>query len=162
VKRIIMGCDHGGFGLKTALKDFLLERGDEVEDVGCHSEAIVRYPYYAAMVASAVSEGAFERGILICSTGIGMSMAANKYPGIRAALCATSYQGKMTAAHNASNVLCLGGRCIGLFEARDILANWLDTPYEGGRHDISLGLLDAIEKTNLSGGRWLKPPPEIQ
>ncbi len=162
MKKIIIGCDHGGFGLKTGLKEFLLKRGYEVEDVGCHSESIVRYPYYAAMVASAVSEASFERGILICSTGIGMSIVANKYPGVRAALCSTSYQGKMTSAHNASNILCFGGRCIGLFEAQDILSNWLDTPYEGGRHDISLGLLNEIEQTNLSGKRWLKPLSEIQ
>ncbi|WP_428664315.1 ribose 5-phosphate isomerase B [Runella sp.] len=151
---IYIGNDHGGYTLKVALVNYLTEKGYEVEDVGCHSEDIVRYPYYAAKVAKAVLADAGARGILLCSTGIGMSIIANKYKGIRAALCYSSYQAKMTSAHNNSNILCLGGRCIGVFEAYDMLNNWLETPYEGGRHDISLGLIKDAEEVNFSDVQW--------
>lgn len=152
--KILIGNDHGGYTLKLALVKYLKEKGYEVEDIGSNSEEIVRYPYYAAKVASEVAEGKAARGILICSTGIGMSIIANKFKGIRAALCSSSYQGKMTSAHNNSNILCLGGQCTGANEAADIVDNWLNTPYEGGRHDISLGLIEAAEKINFSSSRW--------
>jgi ribose 5-phosphate isomerase B len=147
--RVCIGNDHGGFLLKQAISAYLDERGVDVIDVGSHSTEIVRYPHYAAQVCRAVLQGDADRGILICSTGIGMSIVANKFKGIRAALCYSTYQGQMTAAHNDSNVLCLGGRCIGDFEAIDVVRAWLDTNYEGGRHDISLGILEAIEKENF-------------
>lgn len=153
-KRIIIGNDHGGFRLKNILVEYLKEHGYQVEDVGCDSEEIVRYPYYAAKVAGAVSRGEYARGILICSTGIGMSIIANKYKGVRASLCTSTYMGKMTRAHNDSNLLCLGGRITGEFEALDILEAWLTTAYMGGRHDISLGLIADAEKVNLTGERW--------
>lgn len=152
--KIYLGCDHGGYALKTQLVRYLIEKGYTVEDFGCHSEEIVRYPYYAAQVARAVRHESGARGILLCSTGIGMSIIANKFKGIRAALCSTSYQAKMTAAHNNSNILCLGGRCIGIFEALDMLENWLTTPYEGGRHNISLGLIESAEEVNFSVDEW--------
>jgi len=157
---ILIGNDHGGYALKVALVAHLREQGYPVEDVGSHSEAIVRYPYYGAAVASAISGRRAKRGILICSTGIGMSILANKFKGVRAALCSTSYQAKMTSAHNQSNILCLGGRCIGVFEAIDILENWLQTPYEGGRHDISLGLIGEAEAVNFSENQWTPEVPE--
>lgn len=153
-KRIIIGNDHGGFRLKNILVGYLKEQGYQVEDVGCDSEEIVRYPYYAAKVAGAVSEGTFPRGILICSTGIGMSIIANKYKGVRASLCTSTYMGRMTRAHNNSNLLCLGGRITGELEALDILEAWLTTDYMGGRHDISLGLIADAEEENLTGQRW--------
>ena len=153
-KKIFIGNDHGGFRLKNELVKYLLEKGYAVENVGSDSEEIVRYPYFASQVANAVSEGKADRGILICSTGIGMSIIANKYKGIRAAVCSSSYQGKMTAAHNNSNILCLGGQVTGTFEAIDILENWLNTPYQGGRHDISLGLIADAEKINFSESKW--------
>lgn len=159
-KKIMIANDHGGFVLKQALAAYLRGKGYDVEDAGCHSEEIVRYPYYASKVAGAVSSGKRERGILICSTGIGMSIVANKYPNVRAGLCHTSYEGKMTSAHNNSNILCLGGRCIGSFEAIDIVESWLNTPYEGGRHDISLNLIHEAEKINLSGKSWKPDVPE--
>lgn len=146
---ILIGNDHGGYTLKVALVKHLKEKGYPVEDLGSHSEEIVRYPHYAAAVAGAISGGKVNRGILICSTGIGMSIIANKYKGVRAALCYSTYQAKMTSAHNKSNVLCLGGRCIGIFEAIDIVENWLTTAYEGGRHDISLGLIEETEALNF-------------
>ncbi len=157
---ILIGNDHGGYALKVALVAHLQKQGYAVEDVGSHSEDIVRYPHYAAQVATAISSGQAQRGILICSTGIGMSILANKYRGVRAALCATSYQAKMTSAHNNSNILCMGGRCIGVFEAIDILDNWLQTPYEGGRHDISLGLIGEAEAVNFSEKQWIPEVPE--
>lgn len=156
--KIIIGNDHGGYELKNVLKDHLEQKGYEVEDIGSYSGEIVRYPYYASIVANAVSTNSTPKGILICSTGIGMSIIANKYKGVRAALCYSTYQAKMTSAHNNSNILCLGGRCIGVFEAIDIVEAWLSTAYEGGRHDISLGLIDTAETVNLSGENW---QPEV-
>jgi ribose 5-phosphate isomerase B len=139
--KIMIANDHGGYRLKTILLDYLLSRNIEVNDIGTDSEEIVRYPHYAAKTAQAVADGTVDRGILICSTGIGMSIVANRFRGIRASLCTSTYMGKMTRAHNDSNLLCLGGKITGEAEALDILQVWLDTPYEGGRHDISLGLL---------------------
>lgn len=158
----MIGNDHGGFILKQALIDHLVKNGYRVNDIGSHSGEIVRYPYYASAVANAVANGQVERGILICSTGIGMSIIANKYKGIRAAVCHTSYEGKMTSAHNNSNILCLGGKCIGEAEAIDILEHWLNTPYEGGRHDISLGLINDAEEINFNAGNWLPGIPDSQ
>lgn len=161
-RKILIGNDHGGYDLKAGLVKHLQEKGYTVEDVGSFSGEIVRYPFYAAKVASAVSSNKAWRGILICSTGIGMSIIANKYKGVRAALCYSSYQGKMTSAHNSSNILCLGGKCIGLFEAIDIVDQWLNTDYEGGRHDISLGLIEDAEDVNFSNEVWNPEIPEMQ
>jgi len=143
--KIIIGNDHGGYDLKVKLVEHLEQKGHTVTNIGCDSHEIVRYPYYAIKVGKAVASGEFDLGILICSTGIGMSIVANRIKGVRAALCTTSYMGKMTAAHNKSNILCLGGKCIGEFEAVDILEQWLNTPYMGGRHDISLGILQEFD-----------------
>jgi ribose 5-phosphate isomerase B len=152
--KIIIGNDHGGYRLKTCLLEYLYSQKIEVTDIGTHSEEIVRYPYYAAQAARAVNNGEADRGILICSTGIGMSIAANRYPGIRASLCTSTYMGRMTRAHNDSNVLCLGGKITGEAEALDILRVWLETPYEGGRHDISLGLICQMDEALAGGGIW--------
>jgi ribose 5-phosphate isomerase B len=150
----MIGNDHGGYRLKVAVVEYLLSRGIEVEDIGTDSEEIVRYPYYAAKVARAVGIGAVDRGILICSTGIGVSITANRFRGVRASLCTGTYMSKMTRAHNDSNLLCLGGKITGEFEALDILQAWLDTPYEGGRHDISLRLINEIESTVTIDKEW--------
>jgi ribose 5-phosphate isomerase B len=152
--RIMIGNDHGGYPLKKIIIEALYSRGIEVNNIGVDSEEIVRYPYYASVVARAVMAGEVERGILICSTGIGMSIAANRYQGIRASLCTSTYMGKMTRAHNDSNILCLGGKVTGEFEALDILNVWLDTPYEGGRHDISLGLICDLEEALSEKTEW--------
>lgn len=159
-KKLIIGNDHGGYELKIALVKHLKEKGYLIEDIGSDSEKIVRYPYYASKVARAVSGSQDLYGILICSTGIGMSIVANKFKGVRAALCYSSYQGRMTSAHNKSNILCLGGRCIGQFEAIDIIDQWLNTTYEGGRHEISLGLIQDAEEVNFSGEQWNPGMPE--
>jgi len=152
--KIMIGNDHGGYRLKTYLLDYLNSRNDVVIDIGTNSEEIVRYPYYAAQAARAVGTGAVDRGILICSTGIGMSIVANRFRGVRASLCTSTYMGRMTRAHNDSNLLCLGGRLTEEFEALDILQVWLDTPYDGGRHDISLGLLNEIDETVTIDREW--------
>jgi ribose 5-phosphate isomerase B len=156
---IWIGCDHGGYELKEHVLKFLESRSLAFHDVGCHSTAIVRYPYFAAQVAEAILRGEASRGILICSTGIGMSIIANRYRGVRASLCTSTYMGKMTRAHNDSNLLCLGGKITGVFEALDILDTWLATPYEGGRHDISLGLIRDAETAISSCGVWEPADP---
>ena len=156
---IWIGNDHGGYELKLAVVEHLRELGVQVRNVGSYSTEIVRYPYYASLVARAVAEGRARRGILICSTGIGMSIIANKYKGIRASLCTSTYMGRLTRAHNDSNILCLGGKITGVFEALDILDAWLNTPYEGGRHDISLGLIREAEETMIGGPLWDPPDP---
>lgn len=151
---LLIGNDHGGYDLKLAIIEHLAEQNIHFRDVGSHSGEIVRYPYYAAQVAGAISRGEVERGILICSTGIGMSIIANRYPGVRASLCTSSYMGKMTRAHNDSNLLCLGGKITGVFEALDILDLWLSTPFEGGRHCISLDLIHEAEAVLATGESW--------
>ena len=158
-KRIWIACDHGGYELKVKLLDFFRREEIEFNDIGCNSSEIVRYPYYAAEVASRISRGEIERGILICSTGIGMSIMANKYPGVRASLCHTVYEARMTRAHNNSNCLCLGGRIIGDFQAIELVKEWMAGTYEGGRHDISLGLISEAEQMNLSGRCWVNTAP---
>ena len=158
-KTILIGNDHGGYDLAQHVLKHLTEKGIPAEHVGSYSGEIVRYPYYAATVAGAVSRGEIERGILICSTGIGMSIIANKFRGVRASLCTSTYMGKMTRAHNDSNLLCLGGRITGYLEALDILEAWLNTPYDGGRHDISLGLIAEAERTLCNLGGWTPSGP---
>ncbi len=145
MKKIWIGNDHGGYDMKLQIKEYLEKNGYEVNDVGSDSTEIVRYPNYASKVAGAISRGEAERGILICSTGIGMSIIANKFKGVRASLCTSTYMAKMTRAHNNSNILCIGGKITGIFEVIDMLEVWLSTSYEGGRHDISLGLIRETE-----------------
>lgn len=162
--KIAIGNDHGGYCLKRPIIDLLESMGHEVVDVGSYSDEIVRYPFYAAKVCRAIQLGEVDLGILICSTGIGMSIVANKYRGIRAALCYSTYQGKATALHNKSNVLCFGGKCLGDYEALDIVKAWLSTPYEGGRHDISLHIIDEIEETNFTetGVEWETKDADVE
>ena len=157
-----IGNDHGGYDLKAQIVEDLQKKGIAVHDVGSGSAEIVRYPYYAAKVAAAVSAGVAARGILICSTGIGMSIIANKFKGVRAALCTSTYMGKMTRAHNDSNILCLGGKITGSLEALDILETWLATEYEGGRHAISLGLIADAEAAICNPAGWHPQAPEKQ
>jgi len=156
---IWIGNDHGGYEIKLAIVDHLRAQGIPVRNVGSDSTEIVRYPYYASLVAEAVVRGEARCGILICSTGIGMSIVANKYKGIRASLCTSTYMGRITRAHNDSNILCLGGKIAGVLEALDILDAWLATPYDGGRHDISLGLIGEAERCLSTGALWSPPDP---
>ena len=141
--RIAIGADHGGFMAKQAVIEHLKEQGYDVEDFGTDSEESCDYPDIAHEVSKSVAEGKFRLGILICGTGIGMSMAANKVPGIRAALCGDSYSARMARSHNDSNVLCLGARVTGLGLMLDIVDVYVEESFSGGRHSTRV---DKIEK----------------
>jgi ribose 5-phosphate isomerase B len=131
---IAIGSDHGGFELKQCIAALLKDRGDSVIDLGADSAASVDYPDFATEVCEKVLSGEAEYGILVCGTGIGMSMAANRYRGIRAALCHDEYTARLSREHNSANVLCLGGRVLGQGLAECIVEAWLDTEFRGGRH----------------------------
>jgi len=148
-KTIAIGADHAGFKLKEFVKKFLQEKGFEVIDVGTYSEERCHYPIYAQKVAGLVSQGEVEKGILICGSGIGMSIVANKFKGVRAALCHNIYSAKYSRLHNDSNILCLGGRVTGEDLTKEIVETWLNTPFEGGRHKERLMLINQIEEKNL-------------
>lgn len=140
--RFIIGSDHGGLGLKLELRRVLDEREVEYQDIGCHDTTSVDYPDYAHQVAAAVAEGVYPRGLLVCGTGQGMAMAANRHRGVRAALCTDVFTARMARAHNDANVLCLGGRVVGPGLAAAILEAFLETEFDGGRHQ---GRVQAIE-----------------
>ncbi|HBI14131.1 MAG TPA: ribose 5-phosphate isomerase B [Desulfobulbaceae bacterium] len=139
--KISVGSDHGGFDLKLQVVDFLRQQGHEVFDAGCDSAQSVDYPDFAERVCGQVRSGQCERGILICGTGIGMSIAANRYRDIRAALCHEGFSARMSREHNNANVLCLGARVIGPSLALDIVGQWLETEFAGGRHQHRLDML---------------------
>ncbi len=148
--RIALGCDHGGFELKEYVKSYLENRGDvEVLDLGTYSTDSVDYPEYAARVAHAILNGEADRGILMCGTGIGISISANKFKGIRAALCHDGYTARMSRLHNDANVLAMGGRTTGKEVATDMVRIWLETPFEGGRHQRRLDKIRQIEEGKL-------------
>lgn len=131
---IAIGCDHGGFELKRAIVPLIEQAGHTIVDLGSFSEESVDYPEFADRVCTAIGEGRCERGILICGTGIGMSIAANRYRHIRAALCHEAFTARMSREHNDANVLCLGARVLGSALAQDIVGVWLTTEFAGGRH----------------------------
>ncbi|AEB08440.1 ribose 5-phosphate isomerase B [Desulfobacca acetoxidans] len=141
---IFLGSDHAGFGLKKEIIDLLQNMSLFVLDMGCDSETIsVDYPLYARKVVEAVLANPENRGILICGTGLGMSVAANRFPGIRAALCQELYTAKMSRLHNDANILVMGGRIVGSGLGREIVRVWLSTPFEGGRHQERLNIIDS-------------------
>nr|WP_320012093.1 ribose 5-phosphate isomerase B [uncultured Desulfobulbus sp.] len=131
---IALGCDHGGIDLKQEVKQLLEQAGHTVNDVGCHGTDSVDYPEFADKVCGAIIDGVSDRGILICGTGIGMSIAANRHRQIRAALCHDAVTSRMSREHNDANVLCLGARVLGVSVALDIVQVWLETAFAGGRH----------------------------
>lgn len=131
---IIIGSDHAAYGLKEKVKQVLLDAGLTVEDVGTFNETSVNYTEFGIKVSEAVSSGKFIRGILLCGTGLGMSMVANRFANVRAALCNDIFSASMSRRHNDANVLVLGGRVIGDVLAEEIVRTWLETPFEGGRH----------------------------
>ena len=132
--RIAIGSDHGGFELKQFLVSVLEKDGHQVDDCGCSTDASVDYPDFADKVCTAVLSGDVSAGILVCGTGIGMSMAANRYHGIRAALCHDEYTARMSREHNDANVLCLGDRVLGKGVAAAVVDVWLGSSFQGGRH----------------------------
>jgi ribose 5-phosphate isomerase B len=146
---IVIGSDHAAYVLKEKIKALLMERSIDVEDVGCYSEDSVDYPDVGIKVASMVSSGTYDQGILMCGTGIGMCMVANKFPHVRAALCADVFSAIMSRRHNNSNILVLGGRVIGDVLAMEIVKVWLETPFDGGRHQRRLEKFDEIDKTYI-------------
>lgn len=142
---IIIGCDHAAYPLKEKVKDYLAGKGIDVEDVGTNSEKSVDYPDFGKKVASMVSNGNFKRGILMCGTGIGMSMVANKFSHVRAALCTEPFSAEMSRRHNDSNILVMGGRMLGETLALEIVRVWLETPFDGGRHQARLNQFDTVD-----------------
>jgi ribose 5-phosphate isomerase B len=132
--KVAIGCDHGGIDLKQTVVAVLQELGHEIDDQGCFSEESVDYPNFAQAVCSLVKDGSCERGILVCGTGIGMSMAANRFPEIRAALCTETFSARMSREHNNANVLCLGARVTGPGLAAEIVRTWMTVDFAGGRH----------------------------
>lgn len=147
-KRIIyIGADSAGYPLKEEIKEYLNGKGYEVHDMGTDSTASCHYPVFAAAVCENVQknlDGSF--GILVCGTGIGMSMCANKHKGIRAALCSDTYSAKMTRVHNDANVMCMGARVIGSCLALEMVDAFLGAEYEGGRHQIRVDMMMSLEK----------------
>ncbi len=144
--KIAMGADHGGFSLKETIKQHLEEQGHEVLDLGTYDTASCHYPVYAEKVARAVAAGQAERGILVCGTGIGMSIAANKIPGIRAAAVSDCFTAQATREHNDANILCLGERTVGPGLAMRIVDTYLAAQFQGGRHQTRLDMIAALEK----------------
>ncbi|MBO5852837.1 MAG: ribose 5-phosphate isomerase B [Clostridia bacterium] len=144
--KIAIGCDHGGLQHKNAIVEHLTNRGFEVKDSGIFENKSVDYPDIAVKVCKDITSGECELGILVCGTGIGMSLAANKVKGIRAAAVSEHFSAKYTRLHNNSNILCLGGRVIGVGTALELVDLFVDTKFEGGRHAARVDKVMAIEK----------------
>jgi ribose 5-phosphate isomerase B len=145
--KIAVAGDHAGYGLKEHLKGILTQRGEEVEDFGPVSDTpSVDYPDYTKPVAEAVASGRCEGGVLVCGSGMGMAIAANRFKGVRAALCETPLMARLSRSHNDSNILCLGSRLTTPTVAEEILKAWLDTPFEGGRHMRRVEKIDMISE----------------
>lgn len=144
-KRIVMGSDHAGYNLKLKVKAHLEARGFEVIDVGTHAPESCNYTVYADALCKTLTAGEADLGILVCGTGIGMSIAANKHKGIRAACCENTFSARMTRMHNDANVLCFGERVIGYGLACDMVDLFVDTPFEGGRHQARVDDLNALD-----------------
>lgn len=145
MKKIILGADHGGFELKNHIKAHLEARGFEIFDVGTNNAESCDYPIFASKLCQTIQNGEADLGILVCGTGIGMSMAANKHRGIRAACCSDTFSARLTRLHNNANVLCLGARVLGAGLALDLVDAFLDAEFEGDRHARRLSLIEDIE-----------------
>ncbi|HYD31579.1 MAG TPA: ribose 5-phosphate isomerase B [Azospirillaceae bacterium] len=141
---VVIASDHAGIDMKTQIREALADLGHEVEDLGAHTPDSVDYPDYAAKVAHAIRENRATRGVLICGTGIGISIAANRHAGVRAALCRDVTDARLARQHNDANVLVLGARTTGIEVARDCLATFLGTDFEGGRHQRRIDKLDTL------------------
>ena len=148
--KIVIASDHGGFLLKEHIRKYLEDNNYDIEDFGTQSLESVDYPEFAQKAAEAVAQGQFDRGILICGTGQGISMAANKVRGIRAAVVTESFSAKMSRLHNNANILALGGRVVGPDLATEIVDVWLNTAFEGGRHERRVNKIGQIEEKHRS------------
>ena len=142
---IMIGSDHAAYQMKETIKSYLESEGMGVEDAGASGTDSVDYPDFGIKVASAISSGKYQRGILMCGTGLGMSMVANRFPGVRAALCGDIFSAIMSRQHNDANILVLGGRVIGDVLAKEIVKTWLNTAFDGGRHKMRLDKFDRID-----------------
>jgi len=150
IKRIIIGSDHAGFVLKEILKDYLIKKGIKIKDVGTYSNDSCDYPDFAFKVAKAISENKYKRGILICKTGIGNSIVANRFKGVRAALCYNLKAVRLSRQHNDANILVLGAEFVKIPLAKRMVKLWLDTPFLKGRHKRRLNKIKAIEECYVS------------
>jgi ribose 5-phosphate isomerase B len=150
IKRIIIGSDHAGFMLKEILKDYLIKKGIKIKDVGTYSNDSCDYPDFAFKVAKAISENKYKRGILICKTGIGNSIVANRFKGVRAALCYNLKAVRLSRQHNDANILVLGAEFVKIPLAKRMVKLWLDTPFLKGRHKRRLNKIKAIEECYVS------------
>ena len=146
MERFVVGSDHGGLEVKKAVIALLKERGADVIDAGTDSPASVDYPDFGVKVAGMVSRGEADRGVLVCGTGIGMSIVANKFPGVRAALVTDEFMARMAREHNNANVLVLGGRIVDVPTAEGLVTAWLEAAFEGGRHQGRLDKIAALER----------------
>jgi len=144
--KIVLGSDHAGFKLKADLRDYLVEQNIAIFDMGVEEKTPADYPEIARAVAEKISRKEFERGILICGSGIGMSIVANRFPGVRAALCHDLYTARMSREHNDANLLVLGGRLIGKGLAREMIKVWLESVFQGGRHQRRLDQIESLDK----------------
>ena len=149
--RVAVGSDHRGFSLKKAIVPFLGELDHKYQDMGCYSDDRVDYPDVAGKVARAVANGEVDYGVLICGTGIGMSITANKVPGVRAALCSDPLSARMARQHNDANVLCMGGAIVGEWLAREIIAAYMAAKFEGGRHAQRVDKISRLESNPWPG-----------
>lgn len=143
--KIAIGSDHGGYGLKEQIKQYLVKTNYQVEDIGCHAEERCDYPDFGFAVAAAVGRGDCDRGILICKSGIGMSIVANKVKGVRAALCLNALLAEKSRRHNDANVLVFGAEFVAIDNIENILDTWLKTEFDGGRHQLRLDKIIAYE-----------------
>jgi len=148
---VVIGSDHGGLELKAAVSEALRQRGLEVVDLGTDNGDSVDYPDFAEKVAAAVSRGEAACGILVCGTGIGMSIVANKFPGVRAALVTDEFMARMAKEHNNANILVLGGRVLEAMTAARLVSVWLDATFEGGRHQRRLDKINQLEADVRAG-----------
>ena len=142
---IAVGADHAGVKMKASIIEHLISKGFDCHDYGTHDESSIDYPDYAKLVGDAINEGTADRGILICGTGIGISISANKISGIRAALCGDTFSAHLSRQHNDANVLCLGARVVGIGLALDIVDTWFAASFEGGRHQRRVDKIHALE-----------------
>ena len=147
IKKIVIGSDHAGYNLKLKVKAHLESRGFEVTDVGTNTPESCNYTVYADALCKAIAAGEADLGILVCGTGIGMSIAANKHKGIRAACCENTFSARMTRMHNDANVLCIGERVMGYGLACDMVDLFVNTPFEGGRHQARVDDLNALDES---------------
>ena len=149
---IALGCDHGGYELKQEIIKYLEENNLPFKDFGCYDNSSVDYPIYARKVTDAITHGECDKGILICGTGIGISLAANKVPGIRAAVCSEPYSAKLTVEHNNANIIAMGARVVGPELAKMIVDEFFGAEFQGGRHAVRVDMISDIEKKY--GAQW--------